>query len=124
MASVWIRNAQLCVCLERSHQKISHFLEFGGLVKPMFRVFWAENWFLDAFRGPVGSDIQKYRFFSRIIGMDMRIYRIFSSLWGLTLQFPLLLGDFFGAILETFFAPKTHSKISIDFKTIFDQFLE
>ena len=74
MAFVWIRNAQLCVCLERSHRKISHFVEFGGLVKPIFQVFWAQNKYLEALKGPGGSDIQKYRVFSNIFGMDMRKY--------------------------------------------------
>ena len=75
-------------------------------MKPIFRVFWAQNKHLDALRGPVGSDIQKYRVFSSIFGMDMRNYRVFSSFRGLGHEFQGFVGPLFGAMLETFSLPK------------------
>ena len=120
MAFVYIRNAKSCVIFEHSHQQISHFLVFGGLVKPIFRVFWGQNWHLDTFRGPVVFDIRKYRVFSSVLGVDIRKYRIFSSFRGLPLSATPLWGTAFWSHFEDFFAAKMHSKISIDFKMILD----
>ena len=90
-----------------------HFRVFGGLAGSMFRLFLDQNRHLDAMRGPVGSDIQKYRIFPGIIVMDMRIYRIFSSFRGLGDEMILLLGALFGAILETFSLPKRMQKSAL-----------
>ena len=79
-------------------------------MKPIFRMFPAQNKHLDALRGPVGSDIQKYRVFSSIFGMDMRTYRVFSSFRGLGDEILLLIGSFFGVILESFSLPKRIQK--------------
>ena len=79
-------------------------------MKPIFRVFWSQNKHLDALRGPVGSDIQKYRVFSSILGMDMRTYRVFSSFRGLGDELQGFVGPLFGAIWETFSLPKRIQK--------------
>ena len=72
----------------------------------MFRSFFGQNLPLDAFWGPVGSDIQKYRVFSSIFVMDMRTYRVFSSFRGLGDEFQGFVGPLYGPILETFSDPK------------------
>mgnify|MGYP003331932330 CR=1 FL=1 len=82
-------------------------------MKPIFRVFWAQNWHLDAMRGPVGSDIQKYQIFSSIFGMDMRTYRVFSSFRGLGDEFQGFVGPLFGPILETFSLPTRIQKSAL-----------
>ena len=66
----------------------------------------AQHWHLDAFRDPVGSDIQKYRVFSSIFGIDLRIYQIFSSFSGSDDDLQGFVGPFYESILEYVSLPK------------------
>ena len=77
-----------------------------------------QNRHLDAIKGLVVSDIQKYRVLSNVFSMDMRTYRIFSSLRGIRDEILLLFGRLFLTYFYDLFASKTHSKSSIDLKAI------
>ena len=98
--------AYVCDIIQRKEA----FCRVWGSSGAMFRGFFEQNPYLDAFRGPVGSDIQKYRVFSSFFGMDMRPDRVFSSFRGLGDEMLILIWPLFGAILETFSLPKRIQK--------------